>query len=201
MAEEDRSLIESLELNQASCSMVMIRENGQWCVFPPINHENLEVPLFEQEQQEEDQNTRTSFSPLSSDLPSQPASSSITSSSSTSSFLTSEDGNKMDAAQSAPSDLTVRDVEARDVCGWWRMGLRVLHSRVWGFVWWPSECRNAWRARTFWSFVTSAVLLLSLLYWPFQIWRWWRQREKAEKRLTRLIKEKDEVRHVHNSSV
>ncbi|PKI77969.1 uncharacterized protein LOC116188220 [Punica granatum] len=197
MAEEDDSPMDLPELKQGGCSMVVIRKKSEWNVFPPINHENLQVSsrLCKEEDGEEEQgqqNTPSSFSPLSSDSLSSPSSSSITSSSSMSSFPPLEDGDEVVPEDTHRSDSTVRVREVGDVSGWWRIGFGVLRSKVWGIVGWPFWCGIAARGRALWSFAPAAAVLLWLLYVWLRLWRWRNQRLRTEERLACLVKEKDE---------
>lgn len=204
MVEGDESPAASPELKQVTCSMVVIRDKCDWNVFPPVNHENLQVlpSLSREDGDEEERNTPSSFSPPSSDVLSSASNSSITSCSSTSSFPPLEDGDAAGLEDTKPSDSTIQVREVGYVSGWWMFWFGILRSKMRAIIWCPLGCGNTARARTFWLYVPTAVtMMLGLLYWQFRPWRWWSRRETAEERLTSLIKEKDQVGGIRSSTV
>ncbi|KAK4775319.1 hypothetical protein SAY86_010254 [Trapa natans] len=200
--EGDESAAPSPELKYVTCSLVMIREKkSEWNVFPPSNHENLQVLSGiskEEEDEEERNNSYSSFTPPSSDSLSSPSRSSITSFSS-SSFPPLEDGDEASIGATEESDSKIKVREAGYVSGWWRIWFGILRSKMLGIIGWPLGCRNTAMTVTFPPYFPTSMKVLGLLYWLIRLQRWWSRRNRDEERLTRLIKEKDQkIAHLLN---
>lgn len=149
-------------------AMVTISDNEDYSVFPPINHENLDV--FS------NHNIPQSQSPPSS-------------SSSSSSLLTFDCDTWGEYSPSLSPPFDSRARKGGEFTGWLSIGIQILRSKLISTV---SSFRNpSPNRRSIWSFGIPAAAVLTLI---MVLMRWKKNRRTLnETRLMKILKEKDEV--------
>ncbi|KAF7806219.1 uncharacterized protein G2W53_038380 [Senna tora] len=179
---------ESLNLHQHTlwktqlqeCSMVVIRDSqhhNDHSVFPPINHENLQIP---------------SHSIQYFNLPESPSSSS-SSSSVYSSLPSDADADAWVPSSSPPPNSQLR--KTGDFAEWMSIGLEILSSKAFAVV---TSLRNSAANRgAIWSIGSAAAALVMSWWMCVQFWSWLRRRSRRHthggNHLTAIVKQKDEM--------
>ncbi|XP_061346674.1 uncharacterized protein LOC133292288 [Gastrolobium bilobum] len=153
--------------NSNDCSMVVIHDKKDYSIFPPINHENLQI--------------------LSNQfVPQSPPSSSSSSSSSSSECSCSTFDSDLRGLSSSSSPFDSRVRKGRDFIGLMSVSLEILGSKLFAMV---SSFRNRACADrgAFWSIgVPAAAIVMSC--WIIMLTR---KKRRNETRLINIIKEKD----------